>query len=98
MASMTDVAPHVHPIIDWGWAGSALEAPSGDLHVVAPFPGGVLVALLDGLGHGEEAAAASKAALAVRHDPAGASPLLLLPGCHDALLRTRGGDMRLASF
>ena len=95
---MTNVVPHAHPIIDWGWAGSALEAPSGDLHVVAPFPGGVLVALLDGLGHGEEAAAASKAALPVLHDHAGDSPLLLVPRCHDALRRTRGVVMSLASF
>ena len=95
---MTNVVPHGHPIIDWGWAGSGLETPSGDLHVVAPFPGGVLVALLDGLGHGEEAAAASKAALAVLHDHAGDSLLLLVPRCHDALRRTRGVVMSLASF
>src|SRR5256885_762901 len=81
-----------------GGGGGGLGAPSGDLHVVARFAGGVLVALLDGLGHGEEAAAASRAALPVLHDHAGDSPLLLVPRCHDALRRTRGVVMSLASF
>jgi len=32
------------------------QAVSGDMHLVRPFEDGVLVALVDGLGHGEEAA------------------------------------------
>jgi negative regulator of sigma-B (phosphoserine phosphatase) len=95
---MTDVVPQERSIIEWGWAGCGLEVPSGDMHVVAPFPGGVLVALLDGLGHGTEAAAASKAALPVLHDHAGDSLLLIVQLCHDALRKTRGVVMSLASF
>jgi len=46
------------------------EATSGDLAVVTLLPEGALVAGIDGLGHGSEAArAARKAAEAVRENP-----------------------------
>jgi phosphoserine phosphatase RsbX len=93
-----DAMAHASPIIEWGWAGVGLEAQSGDLHVVAAFPDGVLVGLLDGLGHGPEAAAASRAALPVLNDHAGDSLLRLVERCHDALRKTRGAAMSLASF
>lgn len=89
---------HPRPIIEWGWAGAGLEAQSGDLHAVVPFPGGVLIALLDGLGHGPEAAAASSAALPALHNHA-ADPLpLLVQRCHHALRGTRGVVMSLVAF
>jgi hypothetical protein len=46
------------PLLELGWAGTALEAESGDVHVVAEFDHGVLVGVIDGLGHGYEAAVA----------------------------------------
>jgi negative regulator of sigma-B (phosphoserine phosphatase) len=63
---------------------------------VAPIPGGALVAVIDGLGHGSEAAAAAEVAVrALRQDPA--APLPSLVGrCHEALRRTRGVAMTLA--
>jgi len=85
-------------MIDWGWAGRALEPPSGDLHVVAPFAGGVLVALLDGLGHGADAAEASAVAAQVLEAHAGDSVLSLVERCHAACRRTRGLVMNVASF
>lgn len=94
---MTDAEPQA-AIIDWGWAGSALEVVSGDLHVVLTFRGGGLVALFDGLGHGPEAAAASSAAMAVLHERPDELPLRLVQQCHEALRRTRGVAMSLASF
>jgi phosphoserine phosphatase RsbX len=85
-------------MIDWAWAGSALQVDSGDLHVVAPFTGGVLLALIDGLGHGTEAAIAARAAAAVL-EARPADPLEnLLRECHAGLRKTRGAAMTLASL
>src|SRR5437879_2735785 len=87
-------------LIDWGVAARPMpgETRSGDLHVVAPFPRGVLVAVLDGLGHGDEAAdaAASAAEVLIRHASEPLVPLMLR--CHEALRATRGVAMSLASF
>lgn len=86
--------------LEIGWAGAALagEAESGDAHVVAPFDGGALVAVLDGLGHGPEAAEASAEAARVLAAHAG-EPLVALVGrCHEALRRTRGAVLAAASF
>lgn len=85
-------------VIEWGWAGSALESESGDLQVLAPFAGGALVALVDGLGHGSEAAAAAAAAASVLQAHAGDSVIALVQRCHEKLRRTRGVVMSVASF
>jgi len=95
---MTPTGQDDHAAIAWGWAGSALELESGDLHVVVPFQGGALVALLDGLGHGPEAAAAASAAAPVLEAHPSESVVLLVQRCHDALRKTRGVVMSLASF
>lgn len=88
------------PVIEWGVAVLALpgEAESGDRHVVKPFSGGVLVAAVDGLGHGDEAAAAAKTAVRVLEDYSHESVLSLLLRCHEDLKRTRGVVLSLASF
>lgn len=87
-------------VLDWAWAGAALpgERESGDVHVVAPFAGGTLVAVLDGLGHGPEAALASRAAARVLVAHAGEPVAALVERCHDALRPTRGAVMSVASF
>ena len=53
-------------MIDWALATSPLEGEprSGDLHVVKEFPGGTLIGVVDGLGHGVEAGAAADEAVA----------------------------------
>jgi negative regulator of sigma-B (phosphoserine phosphatase) len=72
------------------------EATSGDLAVVNVLPGGALVAGIDGLGHGTEAArAASRAAEVVRASPS-LDLLLLVKRCHLALRGTRGAAISLA--
>jgi hypothetical protein len=72
------------------------EATSGDLAVVTLLPEGVLVAGIDGLGHGDEAArAARKAAEVVRESPS-QDLALLVQRCHDALKGTRGAAITLA--
>jgi negative regulator of sigma-B (phosphoserine phosphatase) len=70
----------------------------GDQHVIRTFESGAMVAVIDGLGHGAEAAAAADLAsvtieACVRH-----SVLNVIERCHDALRRTRGVVMSVASF
>lgn len=98
MAPLSNVVPEQRPIIEWGWAGSALELQSGDLHVVVPFCGGALVALIDGLGHGPEAAVAANAAASVLEAHASDAVVALVQRCHTGLRKTRGAVMSIASF
>ena len=103
MDPVIDLPANGSPIVEWGSAGQALDESgrgeeSGDLHVVAPFAGGALVAVIDGLGHGAEAAAAARAARRVLADHAGEPVLTLVERCHEDLRRTRGAVMSLASF
>lgn len=88
------------PILAWGVGARTLhsEAVSGDLHVVTAFPGGALAVVIDGLGHGVEAAeAASAAARTLMLNP-GAPVIPLVEKCHAELRKTRGVVMSLASF
>jgi len=76
--------------IDWGVASAALEPPaSGDAHLVLPLGDCVLLALVDGLGHGPQAAAAAKAAVALLA-AAPPDPVEALTRCHVGLRGTRG--------
>jgi len=85
-------------LIDWGVASSALpgETQSGDLHLVKPLAGGVLIAVVDGLGHGAEAATAARTAVTTLDEHASESVLALLERCHWALKGSRGVVMSLA--
>lgn len=86
------------PLITWGVAARPLPGHnvSGDLHLVKPLPNGVLLAALDGIGHGDEAAAAARAAVDVLENHAEISLPPLVSRCHAALTRTRGVVMTLA--
>lgn len=88
------------PLIEWGMAARPLEgeAESGDLYVVQRFPGGVLVGAVDGLGHGLEAAAVARSAVATLAEYAHEPVISLVKRCHESLIRTRGVVMSLASF
>jgi hypothetical protein len=88
------------PLIDWAVATRALAGQTvcGDHSLVCPFPKGVLVAVVDGLGHGEEAVTAATLALAVLREYAYESVVLLLQRCHEQLKGTRGAVMSVASF
>lgn len=94
-------APLVVPesVVEYGFAARALEGDcSGDRHVVTPFDRGALVAVLDGLGHGEEAAQAAAAGVAVlRADPSAPLEDLVLR-CHAALRGSRGAAMTVVSL
>jgi serine phosphatase RsbU (regulator of sigma subunit) len=97
MIPATRASPFASPI-EWGFAARPLEGQtvSGDLHYVCAFAGGVLVAVIDGLGHGPEAALASRVAAATLGDHLGESATALVEHCHVALQRTRGAVLSLA--
>jgi len=99
MAALTPTNPtRDDGALEWAWAGRALDVVSGDLHVVAPFPDGVLVALIDGLGHGDGAATAAEAAMQALREHADEPVLRLVGHCHEAMRKTRGAVLSLASF
>jgi negative regulator of sigma-B (phosphoserine phosphatase) len=86
-------------VLDWGWAGAALEGDeSGDLHVVVALPHGALLAVIDGLGHGPEAADAARTAATILRDDAGFAVQELLERCHEGLRGTRGAVMSLVAL
>lgn len=87
-------------MIEWGAATFTLrgQIESGDRHVVVPFGPGVLVAAIDGLGHGDEAASAAERAARILEDVPAESVIALVRRCHESLRRTRGVVMSLASF
>ena len=88
----------VREAVEWGVATRCRpgEATSGDRGVVSLLPEGALVAGIDGLGHGSEAArAASEAADVVRESRSG-DLVRLLRRCHAALRGTRGAAISLA--
>jgi phosphoserine phosphatase RsbX len=72
------------------------ETTSGDLAVVTLLPEGVLVAGIDGLGHGDEAARAARKAAEVLRESPSRDLVLLVERCHAALRGTRGAAISLA--
>lgn len=86
--------------VEWGVAAQAMpgETESGDTFVVKDFPQGVLMAVVDGLGHGSDAATAGRVVSVALSDFAAESPISLFRRCHEAAQKTRGVVMSLASF
>jgi len=86
--------------LEWAYAGVALpgEIESGDLHVVKHYEGGVLVGVVDGLGHGPEAAAAARKAVAALEERPEEALIRLVQRCHERLKGTRGVVMSLAAL
>lgn len=84
-------------MIEVGVATQALGAErSGDREVVLQDDDGVLLAAIDGLGHGEPAAEAADLACQVLSDGRHAPLEELFVRCHEALQRTRGVVMTVA--
>jgi len=88
------------PLIAWGVASRPApgEVASGDRHLIQPIMDGVLLAVVDGLGHGEAAIAAAQAAIAILKSHAEESLISLVKRCHEALTRTRGAVMTVATL
>jgi negative regulator of sigma-B (phosphoserine phosphatase) len=74
------------------------QATSADRHLVVTDAGPVLVAALDGLGHGKEAERAAVAAVQTLQEAPADSLIELVTRCHARLRETRGVVMSLASL
>jgi negative regulator of sigma-B (phosphoserine phosphatase) len=86
--------------LEWSTAAATMpgETESGDRYWAGAVANGMLFAVIDGLGHGRAAAAASDIAIATLERHAGASLIDLLRRCHESLRGTRGVAMSLAVF
>jgi negative regulator of sigma-B (phosphoserine phosphatase) len=98
MGGRTSLRPSL--TIDWAVEARPLsgQTRSGDAHVVTPFPGGILIGVVDGLGHGEDAGTAADSAVDALGTDADQPVELLVKRCHQALRGTRGAVMSLASI
>ena len=87
-------------LIEWAVATRTLQGQtvSGDRWLALPTPDGFLAAVVDGLGHGERAAAAAMAGVATLADHAGESVLHMMQRCHENLRQTRGAAISIAFF
>jgi negative regulator of sigma-B (phosphoserine phosphatase) len=85
-------------MVEYGVAKFVLpgQGESGDHHVICCNQNGILVAVIDGIGHGEEAANASKAAAALLKSSADEPIISLVERCHEKLRATRGVVLSLA--
>jgi hypothetical protein len=88
------------PLVDWSAAILAVEGEtiSGDMYLIRHFPGGLLLAAVDGLGHGPEAADSAQIAISTLEKNPGQPIDLLVRACHVALKNKRGVVMSLASI
>jgi len=89
-----------NPMAEYGVAKFIVpgERESGDQHLVCCNESGVLVAAIDGIGHGAEAARAARAAIAVLRNGVGEPIISLVTACHEKLRSTRGVVLSLASL
>lgn len=88
------------PALDIGVAVFTMpgQNESGDLHIVASFEGGTLLAVVDGIGHGAEAAKVARIAGDILAGNPAKPPVELIKNCHDELHGTRGVVMSVAVF
>jgi negative regulator of sigma-B (phosphoserine phosphatase) len=88
------------PLLEYAVVSSPVagQDESGDSHLVTQTNRGTLVAVVDGLGHGEEAAHAARSAVATLEAHPNEGIIALVRRCHLRLKHTRGAVMSLASF
>ncbi len=72
------------------------QSESGDRHLVCCSQNGILLATIDGIGHGEEAANAAKIAASVLESSLDEPIISLMELCHEKLRLTRGVVLSLA--
>lgn len=86
--------------MEWGVASRTHygQIKSADRHLIRIEPAYTLVAAVDGLGHGEEAASAAVTAIQILENTTERSVIRLLNLCHERLLSTRGVVMSVAIF
>lgn len=88
------------PLVEYGVAKFVLpgQDESGDRHLVCCAGDGILIAAIDGIGHGEEAANAAEAAISILKANAVEPVISLIERCHEGLRSTRGVVLSLASI
>lgn len=88
----------IDSFLEWDVAQRTLtgQKKSGDAYLVKSLADGVLIAVVDGLGHGEEAAAAAKIAVDILEASAPHDLMSLFERSHEALRKSRGVVMSLA--
>lgn len=74
------------------------QKESGDLHIIKELPDKVLIGVVDGMGHGHEAAVAAKCAVDTLESNADQTLIKLVKLCNEKLKSTRGAVMALASI
>ncbi|HZT72131.1 MAG TPA: SpoIIE family protein phosphatase [Terriglobales bacterium] len=87
-------------MIEFGAAFRPLpgESECGDQYLVRPLAHGHLLAVADGVGHGQPAAAAANLALDQLRQETSPSPIAWMRRCHERLQGTRGAVLSLAFF
>jgi negative regulator of sigma-B (phosphoserine phosphatase) len=87
------------PWVDCGVATFVLpgEELSGDRAIVIPSDAGALIAVIDGIGHGEEAANAANTALSILERGVNRPIISVVGECHEALRASRGVVLSVAS-
>ena len=86
------------PMVEYGVAKFVLpgQRESGDNHLVCSGQDGILIAAIDGIGHGEEAASAARAAASILREGTEEPIISLVERCHEKLHSTRGVVFSLA--
>lgn len=75
------------------------EQECGDQYVVQPTKNGTLIAVVDGLGHGSEAAESARVASEIiKRQADDESVISLIRHCNEEMKRTRGAVISLAAF
>ena len=85
-------------MVEYGLAKHAHvgEGESGDLHMVCCNQNGVLIAVIVGIGHGEEAAEVARTTAALLRGSADEPVISLVEQCHEKLKGSRGVVLSLA--
>jgi negative regulator of sigma-B (phosphoserine phosphatase) len=86
--------------LEWSTAAATMpgEAESGDRYWAGSGSNGMMFAVIDGLGHGQAAGAASDIAIATVERHVNEPLVEIIRHCHEALRGTRGVAMSLAAF
>ena len=97
MGTLNAMLPLATELLDYGVAARPMEESgvSGDMYAVLPIARGSLMAVVDGLGHGADAARAARMALVTIEEALERSLAALIEDCHEALRPTRGAAMIL---
>ncbi len=86
--------------IEYGVASTTIpgQTESGDLCIVKESESTILIGVVDGLGHGGEAASAAKKAIKVLEEHFESSIINMVKLCHESLKKSRGAVIALVSI